>query len=245
MTTFVLVHGAWQTARTWDLVTPKLRAAGHVVTTPPLSGLENDLNRLSSETTLQTHVDDVVVAIVRENLQNITLVGHSYAGMIITGVAEYLSDRLSRLVYVDALIPGDGQSALNLLPEAIGEMYRRDADSVGDGWRLPALETQLDMWGLKPGPARDFARARLSDFSIRCFDERIKLPTNAAARLLRTFIAGVADGYPARQVFQPFGDRAKREGWTYHELPTGHVCHVEMPDAFVSLLTGERSSATV
>ena len=244
MSTFVLVHGAWQTASAWDLVSPKLRAAGHAVTIPLLSGLENDSNQISPAITLQTHIDDVVVAIVRENLQNVTLVGHSYAGMIITGVAERMANRLDRLVYVDALVPGDGQSALDIMPEAIGQLFRRDAQSSGDGWRLPAVEAQLDMWGLRPGPAREFVRARLSDFSIRCFEDRIKLPTNAAAKMPRTFIAGVAEGYPARQIFQPFGDRAKREGWTYYELPTGHECHVEMPDAFVSLLTGERGAAT-
>jgi pimeloyl-ACP methyl ester carboxylesterase len=236
MSTFVLVHGAWQTASTWDLITPRLRAAGHAVIVPLLSGLENDSNPLTPNVTLQTHIEDVVGILTRENLSDVTLVGHSYAGMIISGVAEQAAERLSRLVYVDAFVPSDGQSALDLLPDGIVEAFRRQAHTAGGGWLLRGGEAQLDMWGLKAGAERDFVRARLSDFSLRCFEERIKLPENAVAAIHRTFIACVAEGYPARPVFQRFGDRARQEGWSYHELPTGHDCHVEMPDAFASKL---------
>ena len=236
MSTFVLVHGAWQTASTWDLVAPQLRAAGHAVAVPKLSGLENDGTPLSPAISLSTHIDDVVGFLSSRDLHDVTLVGHSYAGMIITGVAEQALPRLSLLVYVDAFIPSDGQSALGMFPEAFAERIRQQAAGDGEGWRLPASELRLDMWGLKPGEARDFVRAQLSDFSLRCFEEAIKLPTNAAAELPRTYIACVAEDYPARPIFRQFANRAKREGWRYHELPTGHDCNVEMPDAFVSIL---------
>ena len=235
-----MVHGAWQTASAWDPVTVRLRTAGHAVTIPLLTGLENDSNLLSPAISLKTHIEDVTRVLTQEDLQNVTLVGHSYAGMIISGVAERVLHRLNRLVYVDAFVPSNGQSALDLLPEPVVQMFRQQADNAGDGWLLRAGEGHLDMWGLKPGAERDFVRSRFSDFSLRCFDEKIKLPTNAAAKLPRTFIACVAEGYPGRSLFQRFGDRAKQEAWSYHELPTGHDCYVEMPDAFVSkLLTDE------
>jgi pimeloyl-ACP methyl ester carboxylesterase len=243
MSMFVLVHGAWQTAATWDLVAPRLQAAGHAITIPLLSGLQNDVNALSPAISLRTHVEDVVNIFTREDLQHVTLVGHSYAGMIITGVAERVAHRLDRLVYVDAFVPRDGQSALDLLPAPVADMFRQNADVAGAGWQLRAGEAQLDMWGLKPGPARDFVRSRLSDFSLHCFEEAMNLPTDAASKVPRTFIACVGSGYPARPVFQQFGDRAKRDGWTYHELPTGHDCHVEMPDAFVSKLLASSGTA--
>jgi pimeloyl-ACP methyl ester carboxylesterase len=230
-----LVHGAWQTAGTWDLVAPKLRAKAHS-TVPLLTGLENVEGRLSPSIELKTHIDDVATALDRGNLRDVVLVGHSYAGMIITGVAERAPSRLRRLVYVDAFVPSDGQSAMDLLPHGIAQKLRTQASSAGDGWRLAAGERELDLWGLDPGPERAFVRTRLSDFSLRCFEEPIRLPTNSAAKLQRTYIACLAGSYLVRPVVQGIGDRLEREGWTYHELPTGHFCHVEMPDEFVSKL---------
>jgi pimeloyl-ACP methyl ester carboxylesterase len=168
-----------------------------------------------------------------------TLVGHSYAGMVITGVAERESGRLSRLIYVDAFVPDDGESALDLLPEPIQESFRTEAHAKGEGWRLPATESLLDLWGLQPGAAREYVRTRSCDFSLRCFQQKVQLPSNAAAKMRKTFIAAVAKNYPARFVFERFGERARREGWDYHELAAGHDCHVEVPDGFVSLLLAD------
>ncbi len=241
MSNIVLVHGAWQTAATWDLTAPRLKAKGHSVSILPLSGLEGDAGALTPAVTLKTHIDDVLTALRREDLRDVVLVGHSYAGMIITSVAENAHERLKRLVYVDAFVPTDGRSAFDDFPEPLKERLEKQAANVGGGWRVPANEGQLDMWGLKPGPARDFVRARQSDFSLRCFEEAVRLPTNAASKLPRVYIACVAEEYPARSVFAKFAEQAKSQGWSYHELPTGHDCHVEEPDAFVSILVESES----
>lgn len=236
MATFVLVHGAWQGASTWDWAVPELEDAGHKVYVPTLTGLGAHSHQLTTEVNLETHIRDVLGLLNYERLQEVTLVGHSYAGMIITGVAESAKNRLSRLVYVDAFIPDDGQSALQLLPDAIQQAFQAQADAEGDGWRLKGSERQLDLWGLKEGSARDFVRSKLCDFSLNCFKQPVKLATNAAAALDRTYIACTADDYPARAAFRQFAERAKRENWRYHELPTGHDCHVEMPEEFCRLL---------
>jgi pimeloyl-ACP methyl ester carboxylesterase len=236
MSTFVLVHGAWQGPSTWDLIIPKLQGAGHKVFTPVLTGLGTDSHRLSSAVNLDTHIDDVTGILKGEGLQEITLVGHSYAGMVITGVAERESGRVSRLVYVDAFVPADAESALDLLPANIQKSFREQARANGEGWRLPASESLLDLWGLQPGTAREYVHARLCDFSLRCFEQKVRLPSNATATLPKTFIAAVGHNYPARSVFERFGEKARRERWNYHELPTGHQCHVEAADRFVSLL---------
>lgn len=236
MAAFVLVHGAWQGASTWDWVVPDLEDAGHKVYVPTLTGLGAHSHQLTPEVNLETHIQDVLGVLNYERLQEITLVGHSYAGMIITGVAEQAKDRLSRLVYVDAFIPNDGQSALQLLPDAIQQTFQAQADAEGGGWRLKGGEHQLDLWGLKEGSAREFVRSKLCDFSLNCFKQPVSLPANAAAALDRTYIACTADGYPARAVFQQFAERAQRENWRYHELPTGHDCHVELPEEFCRLL---------
>jgi pimeloyl-ACP methyl ester carboxylesterase len=236
MSTFVLVHGAWQGTSTWDLAVPKLQTAGHKVFTPVLTGLGEDSPRLSPAENLDSHIDDVADILKRESLHGVTLVGHSYAGMVITGVAERESGRLNRLIYVDAFVPRDGESALDLLPDPIQESFREEAQANGEGWRLPARASLLDLWGLQPGAAREYVRTRLCDFSLRCFEQKVRLPSNAAAKVQKTFIAAVGENYPARFVFERFGERARRERWNYHELATGHDCHVEAPDRFVSLL---------
>jgi pimeloyl-ACP methyl ester carboxylesterase len=132
MSTFVLVHGASQGASTWDLVVPKLQATGHKVFTPVLTGLGEDSHRLSPAVNLDSHIGDVVDILKRESLQGVTLVGHSYAGMVITGVAERGSGRLSRLIYVDAFVPGDGESVLDLLPDPIQDSFRKEAQANGE-----------------------------------------------------------------------------------------------------------------
>jgi pimeloyl-ACP methyl ester carboxylesterase len=236
MSTFVLVHGAWQGASTWDLIVPKLQSAGHKVITPVLTGLGEDSNRLSAAVNLDSHIEDVAGILKDENPYSVTLVGHSYAGMVIAGAAEGESGRLKRLIYVDAFVPDGGESALDLLPEAIQNSFREQANAEGDGWRLPASESLLDFWGLQTGGAREYVRKRLCAFSLRCFEQKVRLPSNAAAKIKKTFIAAVSQNYPARFVFERFGERARRERWDYYELATGHVCHVEAPERFVSLL---------
>jgi pimeloyl-ACP methyl ester carboxylesterase len=245
MSTFVLVHGAWQGASTWDLVVPRLQTAGHNVFVPVMTGLGEDSHRLSPAVNLDSHIEDVAAILKRESLHGVTLVGHSYGGMVITGVAETESGRLSRLIYVDAFVPDDGESALDLLPETIQKSLREQANGTGEGWRLPASESLLNLWGLEPGPARDYVRARLCDFSLCCFEQKIRLPSNAAAKIRKTFIAAVAQNYPARFVFERFATRASCESWDRYELATGHDCHVEAPGRFVRLLlAGDSCPAT-
>ncbi len=235
MSTFVLVHGAWQSASTWDLLSPLLEKHGHRVITPVLSGLGTDQHRLSPDISLQQHIADVSNALSKV-ADRVVLVGHSYAGMIISGVVEANADRVQRLVYLDAFIPDDGQSVLDLLPAEIGAHFRNVAREHGNGWRLPGGEGHLDLWGLKPGEAREFVRARLCDFSLRCFEEPLHLPANRKASVPATFVAGVAEGYPARPFFEPFARKARASGWEVAELDTGHDCHVERPGEVADIL---------
>jgi pimeloyl-ACP methyl ester carboxylesterase len=235
MLTFVLVHGAWQSTGTWDLLAPLLEKHGHRVITPVLRGLGTDQSRLSADITLRQHVDDVSLELSR-CADQVILVGHSYAGMIISRVAETNSTQVRRLVFLDGFIPENGQSALDLLPPGIGAHFRKVAQEQGDGWRLPGGEGQLDLWGLKPGEARDFVRARLCDFSLRCFEEPLHLPANRKAGIPATFVAGVAEGYPARPFFEPFAGKARASGWEVAELNTGHDCHVERPGEVADIL---------
>ncbi len=240
MSTFVLVHGAWQSIGTWDLLTPLLEARGHTVITPVLTGLGTDQSRLSPETTLRRHIEDVSHELA--GLSQVILVGHSYAGMIISGVIEALPTKVQRLVFLDAFIPEDGQCVLDLLPAEIRKYFRDVAQKQGGGWRLPGGDGQLDLWGLEPGEARDFVRERLCDFSLRCFEEPLPLPANRKASIPATFVACVAENYPARPFFKPFEEKARASGWKVAELKTGHDCHVERPAEVADILLGAEHS---
>ncbi len=236
MATIVLVHGAWQSARTWDYVKPMLEDRGHEVIVPILSGLGQDAANLSPETSLAQHIDDVCRAMVSKGAQEVLLVGHSYAGMIITGVAERMPERLARLFYVDAFIPEDRQCALDLMPPAFAELFRRTAAAVGSGWKLPATEGHLDLWGLAPGLARDFVQQRLCDFSLRCFEEPLDLPVMGRQHVDCCYLECTAD-VPSRSVFLPMAEKARELGWTMDALPAGHDVQAEMPREFVEVLT--------
>ena len=235
MSTFVLVHGAWQTAGTWDLLVPLLEKQGHEVVTPALSGLGANQSQLTPDITLLQHVEDVSLA-CSKLLNKVVLVGHSYAGMIISGVVETNPAQVQRLVYIDAFIPEDGQSVMDLVPAETGAYFRSVAKEHGDGWRLPGGEGQLDLWGLKPGEARDFVRARLCDFSLRCFEQPMPLPANRKSAIPSTFVSAVAEEYPAKPFFQPFASKARALGWHVAELDTGHDCHVERPGDVANIL---------
>jgi pimeloyl-ACP methyl ester carboxylesterase len=235
MSTFVLVHGAWQSAGTWDRLTPLLQKRGHKVIAPVLSGLGTDQARLSPEITLSQHVKDVLTETSKVE-DKVVLVGHSYAGMIISGVVEAIPDKVQTLVFLDAFIPEDGQSVLDLIPPETGSYFRQVAQEHGNGWRLPGGEAQLDLWGLKAGDARDFVRARLCDFTLRCFEERLFLPANRKASFPAVYVSCVAETYPARKFFEPFARKARASGWHVSGLPTGHDCHVELPEDVASIL---------
>jgi pimeloyl-ACP methyl ester carboxylesterase len=241
MSTFVLVHGAWQSAGTWDLVLPILEKHGHTVVTPVLRGLGNDQSHLTSEVTLHHHVEDVARRLASLE-EKVVLVGHSYAGMVISGAVESQPNKVQGLVFLDAFIPEDGQCVLDLLPSQVCDFFRKVAREHGDGWRLPGGEGQLDLWGLKPGKARDFVNQRLCDFSLRCFEERIQIRENRKANTLAVFVSCVAEAYPARPFFEPFAKKARACGWQVREINTGHDCHVEDPDEIARILLSAAGS---
>jgi len=240
--TFILVHGAWQSTGTWDRLVPLLQKDGHAVIIPTLRGLGLDQARLTADITLHQHVQDVCAELSRVR-EEIVLVGHSYAGMVITGALESTSANLRHMVYLDAFIPEDGQCVLDLLPAKTGDYFREVARTHGEDWRLPGGEGQLDLWGLKPGEAREFVRARLCDFSLRCFEQPLRLPANRKARIPATYVSCVAEGYPAKPFFAPFAKKARELGWHVVEMNTGHDCHVEQPAEVAKILLSAAGSA--
>ena len=131
--TFVLVHGAWYGAWAWHKVAPGLREMGHTITTPTLTGL-GERKRCGNDTaTLTTHIDDIVDHIMLEGLQEVTLVGWSYGGMVITGVLARIPEKIKSVIYLDAYVPGDGKTLVDYtlpLVNALFEEYKQNDQAI-------------------------------------------------------------------------------------------------------------------
>ena len=211
MATFVLVHGAWAGGWMWRTVARELRAAGHEAFTPTLTGLGERVHLANPAIDLDTHILDVVNLLRFERLEHVVLVGHSFAGLVISGVAERVPASIGRLVYLDALVPRDGESGADLLGRARAGFFVRAAKYRGDGWRVPA---RLD------GPEGE----RLTDMPLKPGLQRLTLRDAAARALPRTFVLFTAK--PAHDVLRPvmrrMAARARRAGWDYRELPIEH-----------------------
>lgn len=137
MATFVLVPGAWYGGWGWQRVAPRLRAAGHEVYTPTLTGLGERAHLLTPEIGVQTHVQDLLGVLEYEDLSAVTLVAHTYGAMIATAAAERAAHRLTQLAFIDGLVPADGQSLLELLGPRSTAFWQEQARRYGDGWKLP------------------------------------------------------------------------------------------------------------
>ncbi|MEU6845613.1 alpha/beta fold hydrolase [Streptomyces sp. NPDC046716] len=237
MSTFLLVHGAWHNGRCWERVVPLLEAAGHRVFAPSLTGFGDKAHLLGPEVGLDTHVDDVVGLIAEENLSDVVLVGHSYAGLVISSAANRIPERIAHLVYLDAMVPEDGESAVDVIP--VTRQLIELAENSESGWRVPPMPEQpapLGLFGVTDPDDVAWLRTMLSDQPVRCLQQPVRLDNPAVDAIPRTHIHNVGAmpaGVTHRPVpsIQPNGSAA--QVW---ELPTGHDCMITMPSELSELL---------
>lgn len=156
MATFVLVHGGWHGGWGWRRLTPLLREAGHEVFAPTLTGLGDRAHLRRLDTGLATHVADVAAVLELDDLHDVVLVGHSYAGMVITGVVQRCGERIRELVYFDAFVPAPGQSFFDLIGPERREAYLPLADEAGGV--MPDPDVMLDSWAVTDSADRGWAR---------------------------------------------------------------------------------------
>ena len=242
MANYVLVHGGWQGAWCWDKVVPLLQAAGHSVYAPTLTGLGEQAALLTPEIGLDTHIQDVVNLIETKDLQQVILVGHSYSGMVITGVADRVPDRIAHLVYLDAVVPRDGQSLADTVP-FVGTMLRRDANDNGDGWRVnPPRERPHGRGGLfdvTEEPDLSLVRSKITPQSLKTFIQPVHIThQEAVAAIPHTFIECTDRGaivWLMRRIFMRFSPLIE-PGWNRRTLASGHDAMLIAPQALADLL---------
>ena len=155
MATFVLVHGAMHGGWCWRDVQRRLAQRGHDVHRPTLTGQGDRRSGLTPDVGVDTHVADLEELLWFEDLSEVHLVLHSYAGVLAGPLAERAEERLASIVYLGAFVTAPGQSLLDVEPPEVAERYRRQVAEEGDGWFLPASDAFLEQWGIRGrGPAR-------------------------------------------------------------------------------------------
>jgi pimeloyl-ACP methyl ester carboxylesterase len=233
VSTFVVVHGGFGGGWEWTPVAQLLRLKGHVVFTPTLTGM-GERSHLGPRVGLGTHIDDVLAVLKFEELHNVVLCGASYGGMAVTGAADRAPERIALLVYVDALVPLDGESAIDLLPEGFGAFVRAAADEHGHGW-FAIPDALLPPEGLIADDIRARYVARLRDQPVATFTEPIQL-TSASDGLRRAFIRCTCHVDGGEDPIEPMAARARAEGWLYRELTAPHDPHLFDPTATAVML---------
>ena len=226
--TFLVCHGAWSAGWAWKKMHPLMAARGHRLVTPSYTGLGERAHMAGPSIDLETHIQDILNVIKYEDLHDIVLIGHSYGGMVATGVADRARDVVSQLIYIDAFVPDDGQSLLDLNEPARVRM--QELARAGDGYRVPPNPTPPDT----PQADLDWLTARRVDMPIKCFETKLRLQ-GGTLTLPRSYI--YATRITPADTFGPFAKRAKSDpGWRYFEIDASHSPNVTALEALTALL---------
>lgn len=219
---FVLVHGAFAGGWVWQDVADRLRAAGHDVYTPTLSGLGERAHLGSPDLGLDTHVRDVVAVMEYEDLDDVVLVAHSYGGFVAVGAASAAPSRVARVVFLDAFVPESGESVADLYdPAVVGALQEQAAQ--GDGWQLPPLPPVTDQ--------------RFTSHPVRTLLEPLDLAEGAWGSAAWTYVDFTAEeeGVHRGPLDLSVG-RAQERGWPVYEIDAGHMGMWTHPAAVADVL---------
>lgn len=235
MSTFLLVHGAFHGGWAWQRVTPLLQAAGHRVLAPSLVGLGERAHQLTPDVGLDTQVADLAGTVESADLTEVILVGHSYAGIVVTALADALPGRIAELVYVDTFVPRDGESVADCMGPMV-DAFAAIAAATGDGWRVaPQTEPMGDggLYGVTTEPDLSWLASMLTAQSLKTFQQPMVLrdaDALAAVPVTHIHCSGGGSDFQAMRAAMPRtlpppelpADRLK-------VLPTGHDCMITMP----------------
>jgi pimeloyl-ACP methyl ester carboxylesterase len=225
--TFVLVAGAWHGGWCWQRITPLLRAAGHDVHAPSLTGLGDREHLASRSVSLNTHITDVANLLLMEDLKDVVLVGHSYAGFVVTGVADRSPARIRTLVYLDAFVPEDGKSLADYVLPDRRAAFEQTGKEKGFYDPFP-----LAPFGVTKPEDVAFAQPRLRPQPYLTFTQPLKMkgPLNKP----RVYVRATEPSYPQ---FEGLAQQLKTDpNWKYAEVTGGHDCMITNPRGLADAL---------
>ena len=227
---FVLVHGAWHGGWCWRDVAAVLRTAGHQVFTPTMTGLGERAHLLNAQVGLSTFIDDIAAVILSEELDNVVLVGHSFGGHVINGVADRMPQLLRQLIYLDGLVVQHGQSALSIMPPAVQAERTRTMDAEGLRMTIPSP----DQFGLSDPAQLAWVMRQLTPHPLKGYTEPLQLQHPLGNGLPKTYIAATDPWYaPLAELRQWV---RSQPDWDWRELAACHNAMVSAPLALASLL---------
>ncbi len=251
MATYVLVGGAWLGGWCWQPVARRLRDDGHDAYPVTLTGLGDRVHLARPEIDLDTHITDVVNLIEYEDLHDLVLLGHSYASLVITGVADRVPGRISQLVYLDTGPLPDGVVLIDTFPPEARQRIERQVEEHGDGWRYPMppfeeLASTASLEGLDEAQL-ELLRSRAVAQPFGTYTQPIRLENPAREALPKLGILCsfsleqvqqmIASGNP---LFRPLAD----PNWRFVELPTGHWPMFSRPEDLARLLLDRPADAS-
>ena len=231
--TFVLVHGTWLGGWSWQYVRRILERAGHDVYAPSLTGCGDRIHMTSPDVGLDTHIQDIVNIIDFENLDNVILVGHSFAGMVITGVADQRRDRIRRIVFFDALVPTEGRmSGVSRTPEGeLSDYFLKRMEKFVDGYQMDYFDSYpLEMVVPDSEPElQALLKEKITLHPMRAWSDELELKNGGWEGLPRTYIHCVGQEYSMTSDFMV--GPAREPGWQFIELDVprgGMLTHPEL-----------------
>ena len=224
--TYILIHGAFHGAWCWKDVAARLRERGHTVHTPTLTGLGERSHLLSFRPTLETFIEDVTQVIRYEELDDVILVGHSFAGSVVSSVADRMPERLRHLVYLDAQLLQSGQSPADAAPPDLIERYKLGAMETSNGLSVPP--NSPGYYGITDPQMAAWLQTKLTPHPFQTYFDKLQLRNPLGNGVPATYIACAKPRELAKSM----------QGWTYLELPTAHNAMMLMPRELTEMLAG-------
>jgi len=232
MATFVLVHGAWEAGWIYAPLARLLAEQGHEVFRPTMTGLGERVHLATPEVDLETHIADVLAVLAVEDLYDVTLVGHSYGGMVAGVVADRAADRVGALIYLDAFIPEDGKSQFDMTVGERVAMFEKLAAENGGGWRIPPLPAKD--WDVTDPNHAALLDERSVPHPIATFRERARLTGTLNAIPKIAYV--LATGGRRQTPFPPFAAKARAAGWPVEEIVSHHFTMLSKPRETADIL---------